>query len=451
MHAHVQIVRARSCLLLRLGGQIFYPDLCQWFVGRAGLATSRGTYVKYHDGDRRYHDLSSMQYVVLQLPSEEDDDALGAVEAGAVERSDAAVRHELMNELTCAICMSLFSEPVTVMNCMHTFCRACLQAALPTSRTCPLCKGALISMRDTRSSPAMTNLVAAVQRRTHTEIRIPPSQPPSHHQDQPTASRERSVTTVHSDASAGHSGRVTPDGAQATLGERALGASALTGAHADEAQRAGLGESARDSETVHATAACAALAVLRGSVAPASSAPASAASVASASSASSAAASAASAASASCSAASAASAASAGASQSEASTMSQADDARLIPRSLPSEVPAAAPHLLADGGTCSARLHANARKMPKRFHGHGDSHHASDDLSARLAASSSPPESLVSHTVSVAMQRAVAAKAAATAAAEAAALAQAAADKAMARAQTLVQAERRETAAPRTP
>ncbi|NXL82954.1 A33 protein, partial [Alectura lathami] len=59
----------------------------------------------------------------------------GAMAAGSREQS-------LREELTCAICWELFSQPV-MLDCMHHFCKACIQrywASGPRVASCPQCR-----------------------------------------------------------------------------------------------------------------------------------------------------------------------------------------------------------------------------------------------------------------------------------------------------------------------
>ncbi|KAM6953843.1 nuclear factor 7, ovary-like [Aplochiton taeniatus] len=42
-------------------------------------------------------------------------------------------------DLTCSICLSLFSDPVS-LPCLHSFCRLCVSEALRTQSSCPLCR-----------------------------------------------------------------------------------------------------------------------------------------------------------------------------------------------------------------------------------------------------------------------------------------------------------------------
>merc|ERR1719221_985458 len=44
-----------------------------------------------------------------------------------------------LEELTCAICLHLLVQPVS-LRCGHTFCAQCIAAALPTTSSCPLCR-----------------------------------------------------------------------------------------------------------------------------------------------------------------------------------------------------------------------------------------------------------------------------------------------------------------------
>ncbi|KAJ0065927.1 hypothetical protein NL108_000177, partial [Boleophthalmus pectinirostris] len=45
----------------------------------------------------------------------------------------------LRQDLTCAVCQSIFSDPV-LLPCTHSFCRECLQRSLQVSQTCPFCR-----------------------------------------------------------------------------------------------------------------------------------------------------------------------------------------------------------------------------------------------------------------------------------------------------------------------
>lgn len=60
---------------------------------------------------------------------------LAAMAAGGPE-------HSLREELTCAICCELFSQPV-MLDCMHHYCKACIQrywASGPRVASCPQCR-----------------------------------------------------------------------------------------------------------------------------------------------------------------------------------------------------------------------------------------------------------------------------------------------------------------------
>ncbi|KAF8076410.1 LON-domain-containing protein [Lyophyllum atratum] len=51
----------------------------------------------------------------------------------------ARFEKDLLSELTCEICFTLFFEPITTP-CQHTFCSRCLHRSLDHSATCPLCR-----------------------------------------------------------------------------------------------------------------------------------------------------------------------------------------------------------------------------------------------------------------------------------------------------------------------
>nr|XP_056699936.1 uncharacterized protein LOC130472585 [Euleptes europaea] len=52
--------------------------------------------------------------------------------------------HELCEEASCSICLDFFRDPVTIAQCGHNFCRACLTQSWGVSRaeaSCPQCRG----------------------------------------------------------------------------------------------------------------------------------------------------------------------------------------------------------------------------------------------------------------------------------------------------------------------
>ncbi|KAI9723316.1 MAG: hypothetical protein M1812_001199 [Candelaria pacifica] len=72
---------------------------------------------------------------------------------------------DLEKELTCSICTDILYQPLTLLDCLHTFCGSCLkewfnwQAVNPSSThpfTCPSCRA---SVRDTRPDAKVTTLL----------------------------------------------------------------------------------------------------------------------------------------------------------------------------------------------------------------------------------------------------------------------------------------------------
>lgn len=48
-------------------------------------------------------------------------------------------RERLQADLTCAVCQSIFNDPV-LLPCSHSFCRECLRRSLQVKKSCPLCR-----------------------------------------------------------------------------------------------------------------------------------------------------------------------------------------------------------------------------------------------------------------------------------------------------------------------
>ncbi|KAG7096952.1 hypothetical protein E1B28_004349 [Marasmius oreades] len=63
-----------------------------------------------------------------------------------------AFQKELITELTCEICFSIFYEPTTTP-CGHTFCSRCLHRSLDHSSSCPLCRQQLPGFTFFQSHP----------------------------------------------------------------------------------------------------------------------------------------------------------------------------------------------------------------------------------------------------------------------------------------------------------
>ncbi|KAJ4343108.1 hypothetical protein N0V95_006756 [Ascochyta clinopodiicola] len=78
---------------------------------------------------------------------------------------NSGVQGDLEKELTCSICTDLLYQPLTLLDCLHTFCGACLkewfsfQASAATSihpYTCPSCRA---SVRTTQPNATVTTLL----------------------------------------------------------------------------------------------------------------------------------------------------------------------------------------------------------------------------------------------------------------------------------------------------
>ncbi|XP_018430109.1 PREDICTED: E3 ubiquitin/ISG15 ligase TRIM25-like [Nanorana parkeri] len=69
---------------------------------------------------------------------------------------------EMIEELTCSICLSLFSTPVTIP-CGHNFCSQCLELSWKESYTCPQCRFSFSTKPELRKNTLLSNLVSMAQ------------------------------------------------------------------------------------------------------------------------------------------------------------------------------------------------------------------------------------------------------------------------------------------------
>ncbi|XP_069604802.1 E3 ubiquitin/ISG15 ligase TRIM25-like [Ranitomeya imitator] len=78
----------------------------------------------------------------------------------------ATALDEMAEELTCSICLSLFTSPVT-LPCAHNFCHQCLdltwKGAEGSSYSCPQCRDVFSSKPELKKNTVLTNLVSQLR------------------------------------------------------------------------------------------------------------------------------------------------------------------------------------------------------------------------------------------------------------------------------------------------
>ncbi|KAA0172148.1 hypothetical protein FNF28_00151 [Cafeteria roenbergensis] len=66
---------------------------------------------------------------------------------------------KLDDELRCPICRDVLKHTHVVMQCMHRFCRRCIERAVRASHCCPFCRESIPSRRSTRPDKAFDGLI----------------------------------------------------------------------------------------------------------------------------------------------------------------------------------------------------------------------------------------------------------------------------------------------------
>lgn len=70
---------------------------------------------------------------------------------------------DIKKEMQCPICLSVIKKTRTVMECLHRFCRECIDKAMRLGNNeCPACRAHCASRRSLRDDPKFDNLVAAL-------------------------------------------------------------------------------------------------------------------------------------------------------------------------------------------------------------------------------------------------------------------------------------------------
>ncbi|XP_054831887.1 zinc finger protein RFP-like isoform X1 [Eublepharis macularius] len=86
----------------------------------------------------------------------------------------AGAAQELCEELTCSVCLDYFTDPVTIAECGHNFCQACLTLSWGESGAeafCPQCRG-IVQQRNPKPNRQLANVVEIVKKLRLQERRV---------------------------------------------------------------------------------------------------------------------------------------------------------------------------------------------------------------------------------------------------------------------------------------
>ncbi|XP_008789756.1 putative E3 ubiquitin-protein ligase RING1a [Phoenix dactylifera] len=104
-----------------------------------------------------------------ELPKERDGDSDG--EGGSQSSDDEADKDEIIpvkladirKEVQCPICLGIIRKTRTVMECLHRFCRECIDKSMRLGNNeCPACRTHCASRRSLRDDPNYDALIAAL-------------------------------------------------------------------------------------------------------------------------------------------------------------------------------------------------------------------------------------------------------------------------------------------------
>ena len=129
---------------------VWWPAENNWFAGYAdNYDINRGLFVKYLDGDKRFHDLTVTRYEILS-----EADAQKAITKKRKFTGDEI--NTIRSTVECSICFDVFTKPLS-LPCTHTFCEDCLKQSFKTSKDCPLCKETFL-FREARHNPSLDKI-----------------------------------------------------------------------------------------------------------------------------------------------------------------------------------------------------------------------------------------------------------------------------------------------------
>ncbi|XWS68674.1 hypothetical protein CRYUN_Cryun04dG0111200 [Craigia yunnanensis] len=103
--------------------------------------------------------------VQLQADDEDEDDSYGSQSSTSQEKPEFVFVElpEIRKDVQCSICLGIIKKTRTVMECLHRFCRECIDKSMRMGNNeCPACRTHCASRRSLRDDPNYDALIAAL-------------------------------------------------------------------------------------------------------------------------------------------------------------------------------------------------------------------------------------------------------------------------------------------------
>lgn len=69
----------------------------------------------------------------------------------------------LQDQLQCSICLELMKVPTSVVPCLHTYCKSCIEGCITyQGRHCPICREVVT---ETRKNTTLAELIESIQKK----------------------------------------------------------------------------------------------------------------------------------------------------------------------------------------------------------------------------------------------------------------------------------------------
>jgi len=168
---------------------VYWENEDEWFSGVCHNTTTRGTYVVYDDGDRRYHNFEKEEFRFEASDHIQHTCLCGKTYTyeGWLRRhkqtcsvfqdaqivpdpepppnprmNDVAFREYMKTVVVCPICMDTCNKPRMITKCGHWMCTSCLESHLNVKKDCPICRHPLPNMRHTVVHSVLQSIIDRV-------------------------------------------------------------------------------------------------------------------------------------------------------------------------------------------------------------------------------------------------------------------------------------------------